>query len=240
MVWVRPVERNIALLEKELRDPKYGEYHIFFSNHTGDWREDWRDPRCESTDDYIERLAIADEFELVRKIGECYSDFVAVSPELFSLNIQRSGGRDEWHGDSWRSDIVGGVMSALLALRLRPVVRYASRSPHARSLAESIERAIRGGEDDTAWARQHWERFEEQALKSFEQESRRTRGGAAGPGGAEGGAFQLDGSSVLLIVDRADDPITPYEPAMFPLHCGTLQFRRPCCAGCCTRGRTKL
>jgi hypothetical protein len=226
VVWVRPVERNIALLEKELRDPKYGEYHIFFSNHTGDWREDWRDPRCESTDDYIERLAIADEFELVRKIGECYSDFVAVSPELFSLNIQRSGGRDEWHGDSWRSDIVGGVMSALLALRLRPVVRYASRSPHARSLAESIERAIRGGEDDTAWVRQHWERFEEQALKSFEQESRRTRGGAG---------------RLIRAVDRR--PCRRPDNSVRTNGVSTAlwtHFRRPCCAGCCTRGRTKL
>ena len=47
---MRPVERNIALLEKELRDPKYGEYHIFFSNITRDGQ--------------IQQLAEADEHEV--------------------------------------------------------------------------------------------------------------------------------------------------------------------------------
>ena len=32
IVFVRPTQANIRALEKELANPTYGEYHIFFSN----------------------------------------------------------------------------------------------------------------------------------------------------------------------------------------------------------------
>ena len=30
VLWIRPTEENIGHLSRELHDPKYGEYHIFF------------------------------------------------------------------------------------------------------------------------------------------------------------------------------------------------------------------
>jgi vacuolar protein sorting-associated protein 45 len=31
-VFIQPTEANLSLLSKELKDPKFAEYHIFFSN----------------------------------------------------------------------------------------------------------------------------------------------------------------------------------------------------------------
>ena len=138
VVWVRPIEENIELLCKELRDPKYGEYHLFFTNHSPYMKE------------YVKRLALADEFELLRNIGEYYSDFVAVSPELFSLNMHHHSGRQGWLEPEWRAAIVSGLLSVLLSLRAKPVVRYSARSKTAEKLAAEIERLVGARDPDTA------------------------------------------------------------------------------------------
>ena len=207
VVWVRPIDENIELLSRELRDPKYGEYHIFFTNHSPGMGE------------YIKRLALADEFELVRNIGEYYSDFVAVSPELFSLNTHHHSGRNGWD-QGWREDVVSGLLSALLSLRAKPVVRYSARSPTSRKLAQEIGRRLRAAEDDTRWVSAHWDAFQDQVRQAQMALGRSggttavgsggggSGGGGGGGGGPDAGAAR-EGDTVLLIVDRADDPVTP-------------------------------
>ena len=200
VVWVRPIEENIELLSKELRDPKYGEYHVFFTNHV---------PKME---EYINKLALADEFELVRNIGEYYSDFVAVSPELFSLNrLDHISGRNGW-GEVWRSEIVSGLLSALLSLRAKPVVRYSAHSKTCQNLATELEQRIGARDQDTAWVRAHWDTFQDQALDA--QMALGRAGGTTAVGGGGGVAAHenhhvFGDDTVLLIVDRADDPVTP-------------------------------
>ncbi len=198
VVWVRPIEENIELLSRELRDPKYGEYHVFFTNHS---------PYME---EYINRLALADEFELVRNIGEYYSDFVAVSPELLSLNTLHHSGRNGW-GEVWRSEIVSGLLSALLSLRAKPVVRYSARSKTSQNLATEIERRIAARDPDATWVRAHWDAFQDQALEA--QMALGRAGGTTAVGGGGGAAHEshhrFGDDTVLLIVDRTDDPVTP-------------------------------
>ena len=196
VVWVRPIQSNIDMLCKELQNPKYGEYHIFFTNHD------------DASDEHVKQLALADEFELVRHVGEYYADYVAVSPELFSLNVS-CGGRDSWDA-AWREQVVSGLLSTLLSLRAQPVVRHCARSETTRKLAVEIERRIRAGEDDTRWVGVHWEAFAEQALQA--QMALGRNGGTAPVAGGVGGGAAADGiggDTVLLIVDRADDPVTP-------------------------------
>ena len=200
VVWVRPIEENIELLCEELRNPKYGEYHLFFTNHSPDMKQ------------YVEKLARADEFELVRNIGEYYSDFVAVSPELFSLNMHHHSGRRGWLEKEWRSAIVSGLLSALLSLRAKPVVRYSARSKTAGKLATEIERLIAARDPDTAWVRAHWDAFQDQALEA--QMALGRAGGTVPLGGGGGAAHEshrrsFGDDTVLLIVDRTDDPVTP-------------------------------
>ena len=76
IVWVRPTEHNIKQMCEELQNPAFGEYHICFSS---------KDDRVMSG--FVQSLAVADQFELVRWVGYCLGECVAVSPEMFSLEI---------------------------------------------------------------------------------------------------------------------------------------------------------
>lgn len=51
---IRPTEENINLLSKELRDPKYNEYYIFFTNVV--------------PADYLRTIAEADEHDSVKQV----------------------------------------------------------------------------------------------------------------------------------------------------------------------------
>ena len=54
--FVRPTHENVRLLQEEFKDPKYGEYHIFFSNM--------------ARDTMIQQLAEADEHEVVQQVRD--------------------------------------------------------------------------------------------------------------------------------------------------------------------------
>jgi hypothetical protein len=53
IVFIRPTD-SLNYLLKELQEPKYGDYYVFFSN------------TCKKSD--IERMAEADEYEVVREV----------------------------------------------------------------------------------------------------------------------------------------------------------------------------
>ncbi|KAJ1480060.1 Sec1-like protein [Baffinella frigidus] len=73
VVFLRPTRENIEMLVRELLDPKFGEYHLFFSNVL--------------SNDAVRSLAQADHLELVKQLREVYADFFALSPTSFSLNL---------------------------------------------------------------------------------------------------------------------------------------------------------
>ncbi|KAI0283920.1 Sec1-like protein [Russula aff. rugulosa BPL654] len=69
-------EDSLGALEAELKEPKYGEYYLYFSNIL--------------TKIAIERLADADEYEAVREVQEHFADYAPLLPSLFSLNYTPS------------------------------------------------------------------------------------------------------------------------------------------------------
>mmetsp|Transcript_14570 Transcript_14570/g.27582 ORF Transcript_14570/g.27582 Transcript_14570/m.27582 type:complete len:253 (-) Transcript_14570:134-892(-) len=71
--FLRPTNQNFLALSKELKSPKYNEYHIFFTNVVPHMR--------------LEQLACCDECEVVYQVQEFYADVFAVNHELFSLNL---------------------------------------------------------------------------------------------------------------------------------------------------------
>mmetsp|Transcript_24944 Transcript_24944/g.77018 ORF Transcript_24944/g.77018 Transcript_24944/m.77018 type:complete len:576 (-) Transcript_24944:354-2081(-) len=163
-VFVRPTWGNLELLKKELRDPKFAEYHLYFSNVV---------PR-----DFLHQLADADDSEVVRQVQEFYADYVAVNEDLFTMN-QRGSLRLSKTNESSnpaRQDAfdrnVSCVLSALLSLKTQPsAIRYQATSRIARQLATEVH-----------------ERTEADGIFQFKNR-------ASGP--------------LLLILDRADDPVTP-------------------------------
>ncbi|PUU81309.1 Sec1-like protein [Tuber borchii] len=133
LCFVRPTSDAIQLLIDEFRDPKYGEYHIYFSNIV--------------KKSSLERLAEADDHEVVRVVHEYFADFLVINPDLFSLGFggaQRriwSTSPDMWNGDGLVRS-AEGVLAVLLSLKKRPLVRYEKNSALAKKLAAEIKYQI--------------------------------------------------------------------------------------------------
>ncbi|TDZ19098.1 Mitochondrial translation optimization protein 1 [Colletotrichum orbiculare MAFF 240422] len=126
---VRPSSESIQLLIDELREPKYGEYHIYFTNVV--------------KKSSLERLAEADDHEVVKLVQEHFADFIVVNPDLFSLGLSHprqriwGSGPDNWNPDALQRS-ADGTMALLLALKKKPLIRYAKNSPLSKKLATEV------------------------------------------------------------------------------------------------------
>jgi vacuolar protein sorting-associated protein 45 len=131
LCFIRPNQENLEQLSKELRSPRYGSYHIVFSNIVQK-----RD---------LKTLAEADEKESVREVHEFFADFLALAPHLFSIGIPNiydvQASSPAWDARALQRS-ASGVCAALLALRKLPVIRYASSSPLCQKLAEVVHQMI--------------------------------------------------------------------------------------------------
>ncbi|KDO31880.1 hypothetical protein SPRG_03096 [Saprolegnia parasitica CBS 223.65] len=166
-VLLRPTLRNLELLKHELKAPKYGEYHIFFTNIT--------------SSDVLERLAEADEHEVVHQVHEYYADYMAINEHLFHFNLHGAlslsvKGANLANMTPKNAALyqrsVDGLLAVLLSMKKKPIVRFVKHSDVAEKLAR-----------DVATRMQH-----EDGLFDFRQPSV---------------------APLLLILDRKDDPVTP-------------------------------
>lgn len=92
----------------------------------------------------LERLAEADDHEVVKSIVEYFADFVVINPELCSLPLQTrifSSSADAWNHDSL-TRTVEGVIAMLLALKKKPLVRFEKNSILCRKLATEVRYAM--------------------------------------------------------------------------------------------------
>ncbi|PWN51063.1 Sec1-like protein [Violaceomyces palustris] len=126
---IRPTSQSIDSLVAELERPRYKAYWIYSTNVL-------------SKPD-IERLAEADQHELVREVQEHFSDYLPVNPDLFSLNLPTppqplwSDRTDRWDQDSLQAHR-DGILALLLSLKKKPVIRYERMSSLAKQLGEEI------------------------------------------------------------------------------------------------------
>jgi vacuolar protein sorting-associated protein 45 len=207
VLWIRPTEENIGHLSRELHDPKYGEYHVVFSNVV--------------PEEYVEQLAVADEYEVVRSMAVYYGgDFVALSPELFTLNAPPAqplsavvSPRSEEAGNT---RLMQGLAAVLLALKQKPAIRYAKvgwralpagpRSADSRwvcvSQVSAQACAVAGAVDDFISANPRLFAFERPQVRPVRQVLARGLRDSHG-------CRQDDTPPMLLILDRKDDPVTP-------------------------------
>ncbi|KAH7144649.1 glucose inhibited division protein A-domain-containing protein [Dactylonectria estremocensis] len=129
LCFVRPSPESIQLLIDELRDPKYGEYHLYFTNV--------------AKKSSLERLAEADDHEVVKVVQEHFADYTVINPDLFSLGLalpqQRiwTGSPDTWNPDSLQR-CAEGLIAVLLSLKKKPLIRYEKASPLAKKLASEV------------------------------------------------------------------------------------------------------
>jgi len=129
LCFVRPSPDSIQLLIDELRDPKYGEYYLYFSNVV--------------KKSSLERLAEADDHEVVKLVQEHFADFNVINPDLFSLNFTLPQQRiwrdtpDMWNSESLQRS-TEGILAVLLALKKKPLIRYEKNSLLAKKLATEV------------------------------------------------------------------------------------------------------
>eukprot|EP00172_Hildenbrandia_rubra_P001813 Plantae.Rhodophyta-Hildenbrandia_rubra.ctg24232.p1 GENE.Plantae.Rhodophyta-Hildenbrandia_rubra.ctg24232~~Plantae.Rhodophyta-Hildenbrandia_rubra.ctg24232.p1 ORF type:complete len:643 (+),score=92.22 Plantae.Rhodophyta-Hildenbrandia_rubra.ctg24232:116-2044(+) len=130
IVFVRPTAENVSLLRKELQYPKFGEYHLVFSNMV--------------RTSYVEEIADADIDHVVKHVVEYYADYYAQTSQLFTIGVSPcldamigGGGRFR---NPYFERVVDGLAAFLLARGIGlPMVRYQGGSKLCRNLAERVQ-----------------------------------------------------------------------------------------------------
>jgi vacuolar protein sorting-associated protein 45 len=92
----------------------------------------------------LERLAEADDHEVVRVVQEYFADYLVINPDLFSLDIIGPRQRIWYDGpDTWNVESLNrsceGILALLLSLKKRPLIRYEKNSAVAKKLAAEIK-----------------------------------------------------------------------------------------------------
>jgi vacuolar protein sorting-associated protein 45 len=129
LCFVRPSPDSIQFLIDELREPKYGEYNLYFSNVV--------------KKSSLERLAEADNHEVVKAVQEHFADYTVVNSDLFTLDLKPprhriwSGSPDMWDTDTLQRT-TDGIIALLLSLKKKPLIRYEKNSPLAKKLATEV------------------------------------------------------------------------------------------------------
>ncbi|KAI8892763.1 Sec1-like protein [Globomyces pollinis-pini] len=133
IAFLRPNQLSIQHLTEELRDPCFGDYHIYFTNTV--------------QKSSIERLAESDVHEVIREVQEYFADFVSVNNNLFSLNVNYPDyslfieSPKAWDPNTL-TRVTEGVVSVLLALKKKPLIRFENNSALARKLAAEVTYSI--------------------------------------------------------------------------------------------------
>ncbi|PRQ24854.1 putative sec1-like protein [Rosa chinensis] len=132
--FVAPTSENIQYLRRHLATPRFGEYHLFFSNILKDTQ--------------IHILADSDEHEVVQQVQEFYADFVAIDPYHFTLNMPSNhiymlpAVVDHSNLQRFCDRVVDGIASIFLALKRRPVIRYQRTSDIAKRIAQETAKLM--------------------------------------------------------------------------------------------------
>jgi vacuolar protein sorting-associated protein 45 len=129
LCFIRPSPDSIQYLIDEFREPKYGEYNVYFSNVV--------------KKSSLERLAEADDHEVVKAVQEQFADYIVVNPDLFTLDLAYPKQRiwslspDQWNADALQRT-AEGLIGVLLSLKKRPLIRYEKSSLLAKKLATEV------------------------------------------------------------------------------------------------------
>ncbi|XVF37111.1 hypothetical protein REPUB_Repub19eG0117500 [Reevesia pubescens] len=132
--FLRPTPENIQYMRRHLSSPRFGEYHLFFSNMLKDTQ--------------IHLLADSDEQEVVQQVQEFYADFIAVDPYHFTLNMPANhhymlpAVMDPSSLQHFCDRAVDGIGAVFLALKRRPIIRYSRTSDIAKRIAHETAKLM--------------------------------------------------------------------------------------------------
>eukprot|EP00112_Aurelia_sp_Birch-Aquarium-sp1_P005793 Seg1658.2 transcript_id=Seg1658.2/GoldUCD/mRNA.D3Y31 product="Vacuolar protein sorting-associated protein 45" protein_id=Seg1658.2/GoldUCD/D3Y31 len=121
--FLRPTKENAEWVKKELQVPKYGSYYLYFSNVV---------PKS-----MVKSLAEADDQEVVKEVQEYFGDYFAVSPHVYSMNIIGCARGENWDFEH-QERVSEGLLSLLLSMKKKPLIRYQQSSSMCKRLAENV------------------------------------------------------------------------------------------------------
>lgn len=75
--FIRPNKENISILCNELKKPLFKEYYVYFTNNIS--------PQI------LQKIAVSDENDVIKRIQEVKLDFNVISCDLFSLSMNYFG-----------------------------------------------------------------------------------------------------------------------------------------------------
>jgi vacuolar protein sorting-associated protein 45 len=75
LCFLRPTKQNIQLIIREIKEPKYGQYYLYFTN------------TIEKMD--LKLIAENDDHEVVRLVSEFFTDYCAINQHVFSFNLEK-------------------------------------------------------------------------------------------------------------------------------------------------------
>ncbi|KAH3732984.1 vacuolar protein sorting-associated protein 45 [Pelomyxa schiedti] len=125
---LRGTPENARLLQDELRDPKYMEYHLFFTNIV--------------KSSFLEDIAQADEHEKVQQVQEYYADYYAVNSDLFTFNVPAMLSTTDRDFLVQGERVADGICALALSLRKRPFIRFQRTSELCQRVAQEVTRKI--------------------------------------------------------------------------------------------------
>ncbi|KAM3305760.1 vacuolar protein sorting-associated protein 45 isoform X1 [Capsicum chacoense] len=132
--FLRPTSENIQHMRRQLAKPRFGEYHLFFSNILKDTQ--------------LHILADSDEHEVVQQLQEFYADFVALDPYHLTLNMAANhmymlpAVVDPSGLQQFCDRVVDGISAVFLALKRRPIIRYSRTSDIAKRIAHEASKLM--------------------------------------------------------------------------------------------------
>lgn len=132
--FLRPTSENIQYMRRQLASPRFGEYHLFFSNIL--------------KDHHIHLLADSDEQEVVQQVQEYYADFVAIDPYHFTFHMPSNyiymlpAVVDPSALQRFSDRVVEGLAAVFLTLKRRPVIRYQRTSDIAKRIAHEASKLM--------------------------------------------------------------------------------------------------
>ncbi|KAK6457764.1 vacuolar protein sorting associated protein [Scheffersomyces xylosifermentans] len=121
IVYIKPTKESIQSLIKELANPHFNSYRLFLNNtiNKGD----------------LERLAEADEFEVINQVVEIFQDYLIVNDNLFTINLSEPLIAHQVNPVVEESN---SLVSLLLSLKKCPIIKYESNSLELKRLSSEI------------------------------------------------------------------------------------------------------
>lgn len=129
--FLKPSDLTITKLAQEINNPKYSSYDIYFNNVISKSR--------------LERLAEADDLEIVHKVVEVFQDYYVLNKSFFTAtnapNPLLASPAIGWDPAAFQSSI-DSLLSFILSLNIKPTIRYENNSKMAFKLANAMKYEI--------------------------------------------------------------------------------------------------